>query len=126
MQKNQNQKYFWIAFNIIGLFIVLVILNFDNIQSQKVEIINKELKNRQISGIITHASQNRGLTTLKLKNGETLYFSTTGNYNLNPKNLNEFVINGDSIFKEMNTMKIKIFRGNKAYDFELEKSLNNK
>ncbi|MBS2211863.1 hypothetical protein KEM09_10630 [Carboxylicivirga mesophila] len=124
MQK--NKKHYLIASNVIGLFIVLAILYFDNKQSQKVEIINKGLKSRQISGIISHASQNRGLTTLKLKNDEILYFSTTRNYNLNPKNLDEFVINGDSIFKEKNTMKIRIFRGKRVYDFELEKSLNNK
>ncbi len=122
----KNLKWAVIPFLVIGLVLTLIILQTDNKHSKEITWNNRQLPYREISGIVSSVCQNRGTITLKLKNNDVFYFSTTRNYRLNPYDFDDFVHSGDSVYKKENSMNIVIYRNNKMFEFVLEKSIGRK
>mgnify|MGYP001492491324 CR=1 FL=1 len=122
--KNNYGVYF-IFF--VGLLLVVIFLFDDYKISKKMENESKDNFYIEMSGTVSGISQNRGTIILKLRNNSVhnkYYFGSTRNYNLNPKDLHEFVQPGDSVFKSSNSNELFVIKNNKRYRFIIDKSIN--
>ncbi len=125
-EENKNLKWASIPFLIIGALIVFLTLEIDNKSSKEMVWNNRQLPYCEISGIVSSARQNRGTISLRLKNNDIFYISTTRNYNLKPYDLDDFLQPGDSLYKKKNSMKLEVYRNNQKYEFILEKTIGKK
>jgi hypothetical protein len=125
-EENKNLKWASIPFLIIVALIVFLTLEIDNKRSKEMVWNNRQLPYCEISGIVSSARQNRGTISLRLKNNDIFYISTTRNYNLKPYDLDDFLQPGDSLYKKKNSMKLEVYRNNQKYEFILEKKIGKK
>lgn len=113
-------------FLFIGILLVIIILFNDKKISEKIANESKQNFRREISGVVSSVSQNRGTISLRLKRNTNnpYYFGVTRNYKLRPYDLNDFIRPGDSVYKDSNSNEFFVFRNNEKFRFILEESIN--
>jgi hypothetical protein len=115
-------KLFFIA---VILSVILLILYYDNKNSDKIVMEINKGYNSEISGIVSSISQNRGVIKLRLRKkvNYPFYLEMSRNYNLDPIDIDIFIRPGDSVFKTKSSKELFVFRDGFKYEFLLGKTI---
>lgn len=107
------------------VFVIFVFYHVTN-RSKKMRELMRTIPQQEISGVVYSVSQSRGTIKMVLKNRlkAPYFFRSTRNYGLNPYDLNDFMLPGDSVFKSSNSRELVIFRKDMRYYFVLEEDIN--
>ncbi|HYX08029.1 MAG TPA: hypothetical protein VE912_14965 [Bacteroidales bacterium] len=114
-----------IIITLVVLFIGYSILNIQESKSEykfeKIEYFEKGFK-----GILISKNLNRGIRIRLKTSGKQLekYLYSSKNFDYNPDNLYDFIMQGDSIVKVPNSLDLYIFRDDKKYYFKLGEYIN--
>lgn len=111
---------------ILTVVFVILFVYYTTNKSKKMRELARTIPNQEISGVVYTISQSRGTIKMVLRNRikAPYFFRTTRNYELNPYDLQDFLLPGDSVFKPSNSRELLIFRKDKKYYFVLEKDIN--
>lgn len=77
-----------------------------------------------ICGVLRHVEMNRAAILIELNNKRKVHTKPTNNYLYSPSYLEKFLRTGDSIFKNMNSDTLYVYRGYNKYYFIINKSIN--
>lgn len=107
------------------VFVIFVFFHTTN-RSKKMRELMSSIPKQEISGVVYSVSQSRGTIKMVLKNRlkAPYFFRSTRNYGLNPYDLDDFMLPGDSVFKSSNSRELVLFRKDMRYYFVLEEDIN--
>ncbi|MEI6349322.1 MAG: hypothetical protein WCP69_15355 [Bacteroidota bacterium] len=123
--KNNNIKIGLIVAVVIivaFLFFYLTILFQQNIEKKHPRIAY----NGSVFGKVKKVWVNIGVVNFNLYNLKQFSTVDSRNYDYSPEFIDEFIINGDSIYKPKNSDTLYVFRDNNKYFFILGKFINKK
>jgi hypothetical protein len=123
LDKKRRKKFNIVLVLFLVFFAIVGTLITDYRRKKMIEAHPPLEREQFISGIVDEKFTNRGMTYIKLENGEKFSNYLSYNYNYEPSYFGKFIEFGDSIRKQKGTDTLYIYRDNRRYFFLIDEDV---